>query len=105
MKQTMYQVDINKLQEAQYKKLIWPVAFYDEAWVQLSLVVPEVNDYYWISSYGRIYSARYKYCLIADMNQTRYPTVVLSCKDGSHNKRFKIQYLYQRAFNAGYPTY
>ena len=105
MKQTQYQMDINKLQESQYKKMIWPVAFTDEYWIQLSLVIHEVNDYYWVSTYGRIYSARYGYCLIADLNQSKYPTVVLSCKDGIHSKRFKVQEIFQRVFNSQYPLY
>ena len=95
----MYPTDIDTLQQASKKGCINPMTFDNEVWRQLSTIVPEVKDYYWISSLGKIYSARYGFCMVADMNQPRfkYPRIILSCKDCT-NRAYLIEQLYAKAF-------
>ena len=35
------------------RNYINPVIFFDEQFVQISIYIPEVQDYYYISTYGR----------------------------------------------------
>lgn len=37
-------------------KYITPIYYYDEVFIQISLYVPVIEDYYFISNYGRIFS-------------------------------------------------
>lgn len=68
------------LQESQYRKLVWPIIYEDENWVQISSFLPQVKDYYWVSNYGRIYSAAVGYCIIPCITNG-YQRIALQLKD------------------------
>lgn len=81
--------------------LISPMIYPAEVWVQVSSILPFVNDYYYISTYGRVYSAKSKCYLTTDLNQTKYKSIVFTCKDRELSKRICLQELFQKAFGNG----
>ena len=78
------------LQESYYKSLVWPLIYQDEKWIQISSFLPDVRDYYWISSYGRVYSAAVGYCIVPYKTNSGYLRISLQLKDGSANNEIYI---------------
>lgn len=85
------------MRNADYRKYTTPFYYPDEKWIQVSTIIPAVNDYYWISDHGRVYSAKFNSCLMADLNNRRYSSILLTCKD-SVSIRVSLQELFKRGF-------
>lgn len=86
------------MRNANYRKYIAPFYYPDEKWIQVSTIYPAVNDYYWISDHGRVYSARFNAYLTTDLNQSRYNSIVLTCKNSNASMRISLQELFSRGF-------
>lgn len=54
-----------------------------ETVIQLCTVLPYIASWYYITSYGRIFSSRANKYLVRDLNQNKYKTVTLSVIDGA----------------------
>ena len=88
------------MREADYRKYVSPMIYDDEKFVQLSIMIPEIKDYYWISNKGRIYSSYNDSCLATDLVRL-YTHTTLSMKNGT-SKVFDIRELYYQAFGIHY---
>ena len=85
------------MRKADYRKYSTPFYYPDEQWIQVSTIYPAVNDYYWISDHGRVYSAKFNACLMADLNNGKYSSILLTCKN-SVSVRISLQVLFMRGF-------
>lgn len=88
------------MRESQYSKIMNPMVFSDEKFVQISKFIPTIKDYYWISNYGRIYTS-YKDCSLLQDLARGYTHTTLSKKDGT-SQVYDIRELYYQAFNQYY---
>lgn len=88
------------MREAEYRKYVFPIVYEDEKFVQISSIISEVKDYYWISNLGRIYSG-YGDNFIASDLLTYHTHTKLSRKDGT-SKVYDIREIYYQAFNKHY---
>lgn len=69
-------------------KYIIPIHFYDEVFLQISLFVPVIEDYYFISNYGRIFS-----CMTGRLFGTSYK------KDGYEYASLKVKDADMRSYS------
>lgn len=57
-----------------------PMVFNDEVWIQISSFIPEVEDRYWVSNYGRVYDSRNNYCIPPSIQPSGYLFIHLNKK-------------------------
>ena len=61
---------------------IYPMVFYDEVFLQISLFIPVIEDYYFISNYGRIFSCMTGRIFGTSYKKDGYEYASLKVKDG-----------------------
>lgn len=85
----------DQMRESQYKKsnLINPFIFYNEAWIQISSILEDIDDRYWISNYGRVFDTNIGCCMVPFFQGNGYLAISLQRKKGyyaSHNQHSRI---------------
>lgn len=105
---TMDENDINSLvQRAGYRRTVYdyyyPFIMYDETAVQISSFLPEIEDYYYISNYGKCYNAKSGYLITPTLNSTGFVYYTLRTKSGSA-KFIGAHILVCTAFNGNPPS-
>jgi len=89
-----------RMQSSNYRKFVSPMSFSDEKFIQISTLIPEIKDYYWISNHGRIYTRFSDSLLSSDLVRERTHTT-FSLKNNS-SKVFDIREIYYQAFGKYY---
>ena len=79
-------------------KTKYPMIFYDERWIQISSFLPDIDDRYWVSDYGRMYSTVLSRCLIPNLNQYGYYVMHLKNKNNGYSS-ISLDRLVCMAFN------
>lgn len=74
--------DEEYMRESQYKngKFINPTVLFDEKWIQVSTVLPDIDDRYWVSNYGRVFDTNVGLCLNPTIQKNGYLSVSLQRK-------------------------
>lgn len=80
------------------RNCINPVIFLDEQFVQISIYIPEVQDYYYISTYGRIFSQITGFIYGTSITNAGYEYVTL-CTKYKCVKGFSVHRLVMLCFN------
>ena len=82
---TSYEMSYAKIKPSRFKN---PLIFLDEVWVQCYINIPYLRDYYWVSSYGRMYSG-ISGCIINPTvePETGYCRITLMTNDGREVRR------------------
>ena len=107
-------VSTPEMRNAQYRQNIYPyrypITFDDEVFVRISDFMPEIDDYFWISNYGRAYNSRTGYLVTPNINKNGYVSYWLRRRKGcmGNNGRYDISVLANilvcRAFNGPKPS-
>lgn len=73
-----------KIKKSRYKE---PLAFFDEVWVQCCINMPYLREYYWVSSYGRIYSGAMNAIINPSIEANGYCRITLMTIDDREVRR------------------
>ena len=82
--------ELDKIRDSNYNlnRNMMPIIFYDEIFVQVSTIIPEVEDRYYISNYGRLYDANRMVFISPYLQPNGYLSVTMNKKRSyykSHN--------------------
>lgn len=100
---------------ARYRQNIYPyycpITLYDEVFVQISSFMPDIEDYFWISNYGRGFNSNNGYLITPTVNKEGYVFYTLQRKENEFKLNNKSKYvsiaahiLTCRAFNGPKPN-
>ena len=79
-----YEMSYAKIKPSKFKN---PLIFINEVWVQCSINIPYLRDYYWVSSYGRIYSGALNAVINPTIESNGYCRITLMTKDNREVRR------------------
>ena len=84
--------------KADKKNFIYPIIYSDEQFIQISIYIPEIAYYYYISNYGRVFSCVTGRICGTSISNAGYECITLRLNDKTSIKSMSIHRLVLRCF-------